>query len=109
MGSPYDFVQSETSWWRKVVLPVIIFAGTTLLIVAYINISEQRRKDHLLYTEGVIVQGALDNRYVSRTKNYRRDYKVNYYFYIGNQPYYGSAVVDQRPTKADVLIKYVPR
>lgn len=80
MGSPYDFVESDSSWWRKVGLPVIILAGIAIVIVAYVNIKDARNREHELNTKGVTIQGALDNNYVSRTKNYRRDYKVTYYF-----------------------------
>ena len=73
MPSPYDFVQSETSWWRRVILPVIIFAAVTLLVIAVTNIRDNRRRERLLNAEGVTVQGRLGDSYIKRTKNYRRD------------------------------------
>lgn len=104
MPSPYDFVQSETSWWRRVILPVIIFAGITLLAIAFINIRENRRRERLLNTEGVTVQGRLDNSYVRRKKNYRQDYKLIYYFVANDQRYSGTAVVDDLPSKTEVQV-----
>lgn len=108
MPSPYDFVQSETSWWRRVILPVIIFMGITLIVIAFINIRGNRRRERLLSTEGVTVEGRLDNSYVRRTKNYRQDYKLIYYFVANDQRYSGTAVVDKLPNKMEVQVTYVP-
>ena len=108
MPSPYNFVQSETSWWRRVILPVIIFAGITLIVIALINIRENRRRERLLSTEGVTVEGRLDNSYVRRTKNYRQDYKLIYYFVTNDQRHSGNAVVDKLPNKMEVQVTYVP-
>lgn len=108
MPSPYDFVQSETSWWRRVILPVIIFAGLTLLVIAVTHIRENRRREQLLSREGVTIQGRLDNSYVRRVKNYRQDYKLIYYFVASDQRYSGTAVVDKLPIKMEVQITYAP-
>jgi hypothetical protein len=108
MPSAYYFVQSETSWWRRVILPVIIFAAVTLLIIAFINIKENRRRERLLSTVGVTVQGRLDNSFVRRMKNYRQDYRLIYYFVANDQRYSGTAVVDKLPSKMEVQITYVP-
>ena len=106
--SPYDFVQSESSWWRRVILPTILVGIIAFAAVIFVNERRKQWETNELNAHGVKTDGWLDNELTATTKYQRTEYKLTYTFHVNNETYSGDAAVDQRPTNRNVVIAYLP-
>ena len=106
--SPYDFVQSESSWWRRVILPTILVGIIAFAAVIFVNERRKQWAANELNAHGVKTDGWLDNGFTASTKYQRTEYLLTYTFHIDNETYAGSSTVDQRPSNRNVVITYLP-
>lgn len=47
--SPYDFVQSDRSWWLRVVLPVIVIGGSAFLVYSFVTYRSAKALENEFY------------------------------------------------------------